>query len=51
MNCHIIVHTECCAHNCSKAEDENTSLEEYEVGETESDEEDIDSHSTKTIIG
>jgi hypothetical protein len=52
MNCHLIVHTECCAHNCLKAEEKNTSVDEYEaVSSDEESEEEIDTLSTKTMMG
>ena len=52
MNCHLIVRTECCTHNCSKAEEKNTSVDEYEAGSSdEESEEEIDTLSTKTIMG
>ena len=52
MNCHLIVHTECCKNNCSKAEEKNTSVDEYEAGSSdEESEEEIDTLSTKTMMG
>ena len=53
MNCVFVVETSCCTNNCSKAEDEKTSLEEFEVGDTESDEEEeeeIDKASVQTCF-
>ena len=51
MNCVIVVETDCCTHNCSKAEeDKKNSLEEYEAGSSDDeDEEEIDKLSTKTF--
>ena len=51
MNCVIVVESDCCAHNCSKAEAKESSVEEYEVGESESDEGDVDTIITKTTVG
>ena len=39
MNCVIVVETDCCTNNCSKAEDRDTSVDEYEAGSSESEEE------------
>ena len=50
MNCVLMIQTDCCTNNCSKAEDEDSSMDEYEVGDTESEEEDIDSGSIKTRL-
>ena len=51
MNCVIVVESDCCTNNCSKAEAKEPSVEEYEVGESESDEEEeeIDKLSVKTF--
>lgn len=50
MNCVLTVQTDCCTNSCLKAEDGDPSMEEYEVGETQSDEKDIDSVSGKTRL-
>jgi hypothetical protein len=52
MNCVLRVQTDCCTNNCSKAEEKNTSVDEYEaVSSDEESEEEIDTLSTKTIMG
>ena len=52
MNCVLMVQTDCCTNNCSKAEEKNTSVDEYEAGSSdEESEEEIDTLSTKTIMG
>ena len=51
MNCVFVVETSCCTNNCSQADEKESSVDEYEAGSSESEEEDIDSLSTKTIIG
>ena len=48
MNCGIVVHTERCKNNC-QTEEKHEDTDEYE--EEQTDEEDIDSLSTKTMIG
>ena len=48
MNCHLVVQTECCKNNC-QTEEQHDDMDEYE--EEQTDEEDIDSLSTKTKIG
>ena len=50
MNCVLMVQTDCCTNNCSKAKDEDSSLDEYEAGDSESDEEDLASGSIKTRL-
>ena len=50
MNCVLMVQTDCCTNNCSKAEYGDAPLDEYEVGDSESDEEDLDSGSIKTRL-
>ena len=52
MNCVLMVQTDCCTNNCLKAEDGDTSMEEYEVGDTESEEEEeeIDKASVQTCV-
>ena len=51
MNCGVVIRTECCKSNCSQAKDKDSSFEEYEVGDSESDEEEeeIDKASVKTF--
>ena len=52
MNCVFVVETSCCTNNCSQADErKDSSVDEYEAGSSESEGEDIDSLSTKTIIG
>ena len=48
MNCGIVVQTECCKNNCQTKE-KHDDMDEYE--EEQTDEEDIDSLSTKTLVG
>ena len=48
MNCGIVVQTECCKNNCQTGE-KSDDMDEYE--EEQTDEEDIDSLSTKTLVG
>ena len=49
MNCHLIVHTECCKNNCSKEEtDDVQMMDEYEEGSA--DEEELDKASVKTFF-
>ena len=55
MHCGIVVQTECCKNNCSKAEDKDSRVEEYEVSsdsdseEEETTMEDIEKSSVKTF--
>ena len=52
MNCVLMVQTDCCTNNCSKAEEKNTSVDEYEAESSdEESEEEIDTLSTKTMMG
>ena len=53
MNCVLMVQTDCCTNNCSKADEKDSSVDEYEAGssESEKEEEDMESVSTKTRIG
>ena len=52
MNCLIVVETDCCAHNCSQAEEKKTPLDEYEAGSSDEESEgNIDSLSAKTQMG
>ena len=52
MNCVLMVQTDCCTNNCSKAEEKITSVDEYEAGSSdEESEEEIDTLSTKTMMG
>ena len=51
MNCHLIVHTECCTNNCSKEQtddDDVQMMDEYEEGPA--DEEELDKASVKTCL-
>ena len=49
MNCGVVSRAECCKSNCSQAKVKESSFEEYEVGDSESDEEEeIDKASVKT---
>ena len=52
MNCVLVVETDCCTHNCSKADEKDSSVEEYEVGSSdeEKEEEDMESVSGKTVF-
>ena len=52
MNCLIVVETDCCTHNCSQAAEQDTTLDEYEVGSSdEESEENVDRLSMKTQMG
>ena len=51
MNCHLIVHTECCKNNCSKEQTDDDDVQmtdEYEEGSA--DEEELDKASVKTCF-
>ena len=51
MNCHLIVHTECCKNSCSKEQtddDDAQMMDEYEEGSA--DEEELDKSSVKTRL-
>ena len=48
MNCELVVKTECCKNNC-QTEEKHDDINEYE--EETDDEEEIDSLSTKTLVG
>ena len=48
MNCGIVVQTECCKNNC-QTEEKHNDMDECE--EEQTDEEDIDSLSTKPTMG
>ena len=52
MNCVIVVESDCCTNNCSKAEAKEPNVEEYDAGESESDEEEVktDKASVKTWL-
>ncbi len=47
MNCDVVISTECCTNNCKP--EEKPEEDEYEEGKT--DEENLDTLSTETIIG
>ena len=48
MNCGLVVQTECCKNNCSKIEETDDDMDEYE--EETVDEEEIDKASVKTCL-
>ena len=51
MYCGCVVQTSCCTNNCSKVTEEDSRVEEYEVSsDSESEEEEMDNVSTKTLI-
>ena len=54
MNCVLVVNTSCCTNNCLKAEDKDSTVEEYEAGssddEMEEEDEDMENVSTKTLL-
>ena len=54
MSCVFLVNTSRCTSNCSKAEDKDSGVEEYEVGnsddEMEEEETDIENVSAKTLL-
>ena len=50
MNCVLMVQTDCCTNNCSKAEETDSGVDEYEAGSSESEEEDMESVSIKTRV-
>ena len=52
MNCVLMVQTDCCTNNCLKADEKDSSVDEYEAGssESEEEEEETDKASVQTCV-